>query len=314
MIGAGLVLMSPGAASATPVSSTAVALPLAAQQPPGLEFDSPDRSQGPAAASAGVNQIDTVSLGTDGHLWADSYGARGWTWSQLPVVGTSGAAVAVSSPTRLDVFVRGVAGDLVDVARVSGVWQAAKSLGGQLAGAPAAVSPNPGALAVFVLGTDNLLYEDAYSPTTMEWTWSRPVGRPFYSDPTASSWGNGRIDVFAGGYYGDVLHTYTNGSGWTKPEDLGGQSAGRLSAVSWAVGRIDVFRRAKSGQLTQLFYAAGRWNSATFNLNITAPPAVTSWAPNRLDVFSRGATGELIHLWYNGAGWVGPESLGGQIV
>ncbi len=251
-----VVILTQGPGYGTPISSILTAEAQILMPGGGIRDD----AQGPAAVSSGVNQIDTVSRGTDGNLWVDSYDPTGWSWREVKVpgtTGTAGAALVATGATRLDVFTRSSSGALIDIARVSGVWQPAVNLGGLLAGAPAAASPSAGVMDVFVRGTDNQLWEDSYNPTTMHWTWSLPITTLVYSDPTASSWGAGHVDVFTTNSTGSILHTSTNGGGWSAPENLGGRILGRASAVSWAVGRIDIFSRGIDGHLWQLFYVAG---------------------------------------------------------
>jgi hypothetical protein len=81
------------------------------------------------------------------------------------------------------------------------------------------------------------------------------------SGTAVSSWGAGRLDVFAKGVDNNLWHTwYIGGGDWHNWESLGAPPGGLTSApsaVSWGAGRIDIFARGNNFALWQLYYAAG---------------------------------------------------------
>ncbi|MFD4906252.1 hypothetical protein [Kitasatospora purpeofusca] len=59
--------------------------------------------------------------------------------------------------------------------------------------------------------------------------------------PALSSWGSGRLDLFALSGNHSVRHRWYNGNGWSSSwEDLGGSMTSGPAAVSWGPDRIDV--------------------------------------------------------------------------
>jgi hypothetical protein len=142
-----------------------------------------------------------------------------------------------------------------------------------------------------------------------------PIGETRTPSPDVTSWGAGRVDVFAQGGDSALWHRWYE-NGWHGWESLGGQLTGGPSATSWGPGRIDVFVRGNDDNLWHSWYD-GRWfsfeNLGSPPAGLAADPDATSWGPGRLDVFVRGNDGALWHKWYD-RGWSGWESLGGDLV
>jgi hypothetical protein len=69
------------------------------------------------------------------------------------------------------------------------------------------------------------------------------LGGALTSDPTVSSWGANRLDVFARGTDNALWHKWWDGSAWRGWESLGGVLTSGPGAVSWGPNRIDVFVR-----------------------------------------------------------------------
>jgi hypothetical protein len=63
---------------------------------------------------------------------------------------------------------------------------------------------------VFVRGTDNRLYQQAWNNTTGWSGWTKMVGGVVAGDPAAVSWSPGRIDVFARGTDNALRHKSFN--------------------------------------------------------------------------------------------------------
>jgi Repeat of unknown function (DUF346) len=144
------------------------------------------------------------------------------------------------------------------------------------------------------------------------WQGPEDLGGNIQSDPDISSWGVGRLDVFARGTDNALKHRWYNiGEGWSAWESLGGTLASGPGAVSWGPNRIDVVARATNNTLMHWWYD-GIWHNENLGGNITSAPDIASWADGRLDVFARGADNSLQHRWYvTGSGWSSWESLGG---
>ena len=131
------------------------------------------------------------------------------------------------------------------------------------------------------------------------------------SDPSAVSWGGGRIDAFARGADNALYHKAYDGS-WREWESLGGTITSGPDASTWGSGRLDVFARGGDNALYHKAYTGswGDWES--LGGTITSDPAAVSWGAGRIDVFARGADNTLYHKAYEG-GWGDWESLGGQL-
>jgi spore germination protein YaaH len=139
---------------------------------------------------------------------------------------------------------------------------------------------------------------------------------PLTSGADASSWGPGRLDVFAKGPDNALWHKYYAG-GWSSWSSLGGQLTSEPAAVSWGKGRIDVFARGTNNDLQHIFYdaAGGGWSTwYSHGGALASGPDVASWSAGRLDVFARGTANDLQHIFYSsGTGWTTWFSHGGTL-
>lgn len=141
-----------------------------------------------------------------------------------------------------------------------------------------------------------------------------PLGGNLASAPVATSWGTGRLDVFAEGADRSVVHTWYGGS-WGNFESLGGVTDSPPAAASMAAGRLDIFHRGTDGQLWHKWFS-GAWSAwEPLGGGMASGPSVSAnpRGPTRLDVFARGSAGDLMHKWWAGS-WSGWESLGGSFV
>lgn len=150
-------------------------------------------------------------------------------------------------------------------------------------------------------------------PPPPVWSAGDNLGGPVLGNPDVSSWGHGRLDVFARGTDDQLQHRfYVSGSGWSSWLSHGGTLASGVGAVSWGSNRIDVVGRNSSNNLLHWWYD-GSWHNENLGGTITGDPDISSWSTGRLDVFAKGTDGTLVHKWYNGTTWSGWESLGGSL-
>jgi hypothetical protein len=192
-------------------------------------------------------------------------------------------------------------------------WSNWESLGGVLYSGPDACSWGPGRLDIFVKAAggdiDHKWYDgrwsDAYIPNGGWESLGAPPANQVWSDPTAVSWGNGRIDIFVKGTTNALWHKWYDGrwsdayipnGGW---ESLGGVLYSGPDACSWGPGRLDIFVKAAGGDIDHKWYD-GRWSDAhipnggweslgtpsdvNFSGIVTDPTAV-SWGKGRMDIF-----------------------------
>lgn len=134
------------------------------------------------------------------------------------------------------------------------------------------------------------------------------------SGPDVSSWGPGRLDIFAVGPDGALWHKYYDAAvSWQGWSTLGAPSGIRLTSnpgvVSWGKGRIDVFIKGSDNALWHKFYDinSGGWSGwYTHAGMLTSAPTAASWGYGRLDVFAKGTGNDLQHIFYSAtAGWTG---------
>lgn len=270
----------------------------------------------PAAVAREPRCIDLFARAATGELLHREGNATGWReWRSLglPVVRIDGSdvpgamdwplAACSGAPHRIDLFARSPDGDLLHAARSGGTWSAFEFLG-----APAAIR---GGAAI-------------------------PMG--LASPPAACSQGPDRIDIFAVGPDGDLLHTSRNGTSWSGFDSMGMAMLRRagaelpapLSGPPAVCGcgptRMGVFIRGPRGDLLLDWWDGTSWSAFTslgmpevedalypavnVAAPLTGPPAACSWGPGRMDVFIRGPRGELLHKYWNGTDWSRYEPLG----
>jgi hypothetical protein len=85
------------------------------------------------------------------------------------------------------------------------------------------------------------------------------LGGVLSSSPAAVSWGPNRIDVFAQGADGGLLHQYWNGSTWGWESLGGGVLSSPPAAVSWGPNRIDVFAQGQDNALVHRYWNGSSW-------------------------------------------------------
>lgn len=178
-----------------------------------------------------------------------------------------------------------------------------------------------GAYQVRYLYGDGSTWLAAPAPLTVTaWSAWEDLGGALTSDPSTTSWGANRLDVFARGGGGQLVHKYWDGAAWSAWGDLGGAITGRPAAVSWGPNRIDVVALGSDGKSVMhkwwngstwsvwenLGHNAAHWNShtgcATSELKHNSP-VISSYAGSRLDiVYTDNRCGLSLKSW-NGASW-----------
>jgi hypothetical protein len=119
-------------------------------------------------------------------------------------------------------------------------------------------------------------FEYLGTPASMGAGTAVPMG--LGSSPAACGWGPDRLDVFAVGSDGDLLHTAWNGQDWSEFASLGAPAIGP----------------ARTQQQVPL----------------SGSVAACRCGRDRIAVFLRGARGDLIVKWWDGTGWGEYISLG----
>jgi len=239
------------------------------------------------------------------------------------VTSTPGAAVASPNPGRFDVFVVGADLALYQKALYGGAWHPSQTggwarLGGIVPEGPVAVlSPSPGRLDVFTVGTTHAIYHKswaagAWKPSQLGWV---RLGDLVESAPVAVSRDTGLMDLFTVGPDRALLHKAWDGSAWRPSqaawERLGGQVVGLPAAASWAPDRLDVVALGPDRQVWHLLWDATGWRPAWEPIGGTMEGglAAVSWGPGRLDLFAVGTDRAVYHKTWDGSAWL-PSQLG----
>jgi hypothetical protein len=149
-------------------------------------------------------------------------------------------------------------------------------------------------------------------PPPPSWHCCDNLGGNVVGDPEISSWGTGRLDVFARGNNNELWHKYYQGS-WSNWESLGGQLTSGPGAVSRDGSTVDVVARGADNSVVHWSWNGTSWSSDNLGGNITSDPDMASWGSSRLDVFARGIDNALWHRYWNGGSWSPWESLGGSL-
>lgn len=230
-----------------------------------------------------------------------------------------------------DLFVRGSDGDVLwSRGTAAPVWT---SLGGDVAGQPAVVSPTPGEIDLFARGLDDALWHLSIGGSGTPGGWER-IGGTTADSPAAASPGPDEIDAFIRGADGALWQTTgtADGSAWrwsdlvrhagpvytsdADPEN--GRFVGSPAAASSAPGRIDVAVRGVGDGVYYLSYTpsggwAPTWQDLTPTTSVSESPAAVSVASGSLDVFARGIDDGLWGTRQTGSGWASWTPLGGPV-
>lgn len=122
-------------------------------------------------------------------------------------------------------------------------WGSWHSLGGIISSAPSAVSMAPNRIDIVARGNDGRPYwmwwDGAWS------TWRRATNDVISGAPAISSWGPGRLDLWAlcssSAEVSTLKHAYLNQpGGWSAMHDLVGDFEYSPAAVYWGLNRINI--------------------------------------------------------------------------
>ena len=261
-----------------------------------------------AACSADADRIDLFARSPDGELlhmtgtgrqWGtfESLGAPARVTRDIAIpLGLAGPPAACSrGPGRISVFVAGESGELLHTFWNGETWSAFESLGLPTVQVGGAQQPVPlfGPLTACSCANDRIgvFLRGPLGDLVLKWwdgaRWSEfaslgwpeepdeiypavSVAVPLTGPPAACSWGARRIDVFARGPSGEMLHKSWDGKDWSRFESLGMPIkvdaehrpipfTGAIAACTWGTDRLDVFARALDGNLYHAWWD-GSWD------------------------------------------------------
>lgn len=227
-----------------------------------------------AACGTGDGAVHLLARGADGELLHGIFADRTWSgFESVGVPSVAGVPVGLmAAPTacsrvrgEMDVFAINIAGDLLQAAWNEEGFTPFEPLG---PGAPPLAAAACGSRAVALVAPGR-----AGELTVRWWNAGRwgaaeslgapeeedvlhpgiPRRVPFSGAPVACGGGSARLDVFARGAGGDLVHRWWNGREWSPFESLGTPAAapftGTSLACAWRRFRLDVFARAADGNL-----------------------------------------------------------------
>jgi hypothetical protein len=241
---------------------------------PSLPSDDPAVTS-PAAVSWGIQQgssqrTDVFVVAQDGILFHNSRTTQGWqpSWDPIDCCLNSAPTVASWAANRLDVFgsVKEIDIDhnvLWHIVWDGNVWSGPETLftGTAITSAPAAVSWSSNRIDLVARSSTGGVNQFVYS---YGWTGPFPIGGNIDAgtNPGISSWGAGRLDIFAVTSGQVNLLTFANGWGTWGPV-LSPNAAAGVGAVSWGTNRIDILTNDSGGTVFQGYS--------------TSPPTFNGW-------------------------------------
>ncbi len=137
------------------------------------------------------------------------------------------------------------------------------------------------------------------------------LGGNFTSAPGISSWGSGRLDIFArGATTNHLFHKAWTGTAYTGWEDMGGtleSGPGAVSAPEISAGtdnHLDVYYQQAGGAVQRKVWNGSTWGSwQSTGLTAASGVGTASWGPERYDMVGLNANNsKKVQHWY----WVGP--------
>ena len=154
------------------------------------------------------------------------------------------------------------------------------------------------ALTAFVRGTDDRVYYTSQAAAGGAFSGFRAIPGTIASAPTAVTWGGSRVDLFARGSNGHLLHTASTGGSYGAWQDLGGELTSAPSAVSLSTGTIDVVARTTGDVLSRIRWDGTRWSPWTsLGGGLSAAPAASAdRAAGTITVLVRGTNGQLFRM------------------
>ena len=175
-------------------------------------------------------------------------------------------------------------------------------------GQPTAVQMTTSRTDVFVMGSDNAIHHVFRDLSgTGQWTWLSPITSPpglpgFIGEPSAVSWGSGRIDMVVLGTDLSVMHLFSNDGFTFFTESMGGQTRGAPRIVSRGTNLLDFYTEGTTGEIVENSWSPG-WSGYHTTNGVGGGrlirPTITNWDVNRKDLFWGGQ-----HQWAAvGYGW-----------
>jgi hypothetical protein len=229
----------------------------------------------PAALSWGTTALHVFWKGSDGNLKHKSlnYSNNIWTAEEdLQIAIQSDPAAMYRNNGIMDVFWAGSDQHLKHIwYPYNNTWSWVQDLGGTLASgsSPTATRRWNGSMDVFWRGTDNRLKHKWY-PFNGDWSWEQDLGGNMASSPDATSWGSGRMDIYAkDASSGQMAHKL-----WSEDANVDVISQPTGSWCWAATGQMIMrYFGVEKSQCEQANYAFGQTNCCQSPQNDSTTPA-----------------------------------------
>ena len=264
--------------------------------------------------------VRVLSMTPDGRVTADE--------QMSPLDGTIGRIRTVQSTASGSVYLSTSNGGGNDrISRIDPVAPASPTWTAGLDVSPSGVSTvlRGSEVTAFVRGTDNRVWYTSQSAAGSAFSSFRSIPGTIASAPAAVTWDGSRIDLFAKGSNGHLLHTYSTGGAYRAWEDLGGQLTSAPSAASLTTGTIDIVARTTGDVMSRKRWDGSHWTAWTTvgGLLSAAPAASADRGNGTVTVLVRGTSGQIYRTVLSATGvtqgftnlgrqtWSGPATAQG---
>jgi hypothetical protein len=223
-------------------------------------------------------------------------------WWYLEGAGVDEPTVVSWGPDRLDVFGRGVNGDVMHK-YWNGTWSAWESLGGVISHPVTAVSRGTGKIDLFVRGVDGAVHQNSFPGNgPLGWTGWIYHGGSVIGAPTAIVWGPNHLDILARATDNSVWARYSIETWWSSWTSLGGSTVTPIAAVPGGADATDnlafIVAQNSANVLVEeaLPGIGGGWENLGGATGWTV--SANRYDSNRVDVFLRKSDGKVLHtVW-----------------
>jgi hypothetical protein len=179
--------------------------------------------------------------------------------------------------------------------------------------------PNTGNEDIFYRGTNNALWQEAWTPSS---GWKAPyeIGGDLTSKPMGFIEPNGTMNVFYRGANHAIWQAYRESDGhWSTYEVLAGApiSSGKPAGYMEPNGTINIFYCSASNVISQLYYTGSSWTDPGMAVGEAAPcagdPSAYLQPSGEQNVFYRTTSGNVGQVWYSSGWHNSPIEVGGNV-
>ncbi len=270
----------------------------------------------PSCVARDSSHIDCYARGVDDKTWGKHWDATTNSWgdweSALGGITNAAPAVASLNASNLEVVARGVGDSALYIKTWNGStwtadWTLIPGTSGNTAGGAACVGHDGSHLSCAVPWWNGKIYFADRDGGT--WSGWMDTGLSSTGTPSISTWGNHRLDVFATGTLGSLVHVWSTTliypPVWTSVEDLGGDLKGAPACIGRnpygvppnRTGDLDCFARGTNDHIWQKTFDPDQntwagWRDLSGG-TVSDAPGIASRSGSLLDLFVIGTNGAL---------------------